>query len=128
MKPIESIERKINPSKYEVVVGGLIAAPVFFLIRTNWVVGLALLLLLAIAYWYSSIFKELRKSVSGFWFLSWGYSAVCTVAGISISEFRDFYDSYKGIYIAVAIIALLFLVKPYKEMRKLLNNKEIKCG
>lgn len=122
MKTISSIENRIPPKHYEALVSLIIASPVFFLIRANWIVGVFLLLILALSYWNTQIFLKLRKEVRGFWFLAWGYSSLCIVAGGAISQYQEFYETYKSIYVAVLILGLLSMVKPYRDMRKLLSE------
>lgn len=122
MKMISLIENRIPPKHYEAIVSLIIALPVFFLIRAEWIIGLFLLLILALSYWNTQIFLKLRKDVQSFWLLAWGYSSICIVVGVSISQYQEFYETYKSIYVAVLILAVLIMVKPYREMRKLLSE------
>jgi len=122
MKTISTIEEVIPPKYYEALVSLMIASPVFFLIRANWIIGLSLLLILGLSYWNTQIFMKLRKDVQGFWFLAWGYSSLSIVVGVSISQYKEFYDAHKSVYVTILILGLLGMVRLYRNLRKWLSE------
>ena len=107
----------MNNKQTEAIVSVVIAMPVFFLIRSNWVIGGILVLCLLACYLKMDVFLKLRKEIKGFPFLAWGYSVASALVGFVISANPEFYEVYKPVFVVFLLLILVFMIKPYKEMR-----------
>lgn len=108
----------MDNKQIEAIVSVLIAMPVFFLIRSNWLIGGVLVFCLLVFYLRMEVFLMLRKEIKGFSLLVWGYSAASALIGLVISANPEFYEMHKPAFVIFLLFILACMIKPYKEMRQ----------